>query len=69
MHCPNKCKTQRLCSEAVDKFLVAYKLVSHWFVTSKMLKKFNSALDTNYDYCFYIEDFDKVSFIANGRKC
>ena len=38
VYCPDKCKTQRLCFEAVDGSLAALKLVSHWFVKSKMIK-------------------------------
>ena len=40
VYCPDKYKTQRMCDKAVDDSLAALKLISYWFVTSKMIKKF-----------------------------
>ena len=40
VYCPNKYKTQRMCDEAVDDSLAALKLISDWFVISKMIKNF-----------------------------
>ena len=42
-----------MCDEAVDDSLVALKLISDWFVTSKMIKKLFTALyaDENILYC------------------
>ena len=39
VYCPDKCKTQRMCDEAVDDFLAALKLIKDWFVTNKTIKK------------------------------
>ena len=44
VYCPDKYKTQRMCDEAVDDFLTALKLIPDWFVTNKMLEKFDKAL-------------------------
>ena len=38
VYCPDKYKTQRMCSEAVADSLAALKLIPDWFVTSKMIK-------------------------------
>ena len=38
IYCPDKFKIQRMCDEAVDDFLAALKLISDWFVTSKIIK-------------------------------
>ena len=64
---PDKCKTQKMCDEAVDHCLAALKFIPDWFVTSKMLEKFDNALHANDDILFYNEDFDKVTFIANQK--
>ena len=37
VYCPDKHKTQRVCDEADDDSLAALKLISDWFVTSKMI--------------------------------
>ena len=63
----NKYKTQRMCDEAVDNCLAALKFVSDWFVSSKMLEKFDNTLHAKDDILFYNEDLDKVTFIANQR--
>ena len=61
-------KTQRMCDKAVDDFLAALKFVLDWFVTSKMLEKFDNALLGNNDILlFFNEDFNKVTFNANQR--
>ena len=44
MYCPDKYKTQRMCDKAADDSLAALKLIPDWFVTSKMIKKLNTAL-------------------------
>ena len=43
-HIPDQYKTQSLCDKAVDDYLAALKLVPDWFVTSKMIKEFFTAL-------------------------
>ena len=63
----NKYKTQRMCDEAVDNCLAALKFVSDWFVSSKMLEKFDNTLHAKDDILFCNEGLDKVTFIANQR--
>ena len=36
-----------MCDEAVDDSLAALKLIPNWFVASKMIKKFYTALYTD----------------------
>ena len=62
----DKYKTQRICYEAVA-CPATLKFIPDWFVTSKMLEKFDNILHANDDTLFYNEDFDKVIFIANQR--
>ena len=56
-----------MCDEAVDDGLAALNFISDWFVTSKMLKKFDNALHTNDGILFYNEGFDKFMFVADQR--
>ena len=46
-YCHDKNKTQKICDDAVDDFLVALKFVPDWFVTNKMIAKLDSALFSN----------------------
>ena len=64
---PDKHKTQKMCNEAVDDCLAALKFITDWFVTSKMLGKFDNTLHANDDILFYNEDCYKVTFIANQK--
>ena len=56
-----------MCDEAVDDCPAGLKFIPDWFVTSKMLEKFDNTLHSNDDILFYNEDFDKVTFIANQK--
>ena len=40
VYCHNKCKTQKMCNEALNDCLASLKFFSDWFVTSKMIKNF-----------------------------
>ena len=44
VYCPDKYITQIMCDEAADDSIAALKLISDWFVTSKMIKKNYAAL-------------------------
>ena len=44
IYCPYKYITQEMCDEAVDDSLATLKLISNWFVTSKIFKKLFTAL-------------------------
>ena len=48
-----------MCNEVVDDCLGALKFIPDWFVTSKVLEKFHSALLANDDILFFDEDFSK----------
>ena len=52
---PDEYKTQRMCDEAVDDCLVALKFIPDWFVTSKMLEKFDNTLHADYDILFIMK--------------
>ena len=62
LYCPNRYKTQKICSEAVDDFLGALKFIPDWFVTRKMLEKFHDAFFTNDDILFFDGDFSSHIF-------
>ena len=44
IYCPDKYKTQKVCNEAIDDCLALIKFIIDWFVSSKMLVKFNTTL-------------------------
>ena len=44
IYCPYKYITQEMCDEAVDDSIATLKLISNWFVTSKIFKKLFTAL-------------------------
>ena len=62
VYCPDKYKTQRMCDKAVDDSLAALKLISYWFVTSKMIKKFFTALYADKNILYFNEDSGNVVF-------
>ena len=65
VYCPKKCKTERMCDEAVDDCLATLKFIHDQFITSKMLETVDKCLLANYEILFFNEDFNKVTFIAN----
>ena len=40
IYCLNRCKTQKMCDEAVDDCPAALKFIPEWFVQVEWLKKF-----------------------------
>ena len=54
-----------MCDEAVDDSLVALKLISDWFVTSKIIKKLFTALYADEDILYFNEDSGNVVFFCN----
>ena len=44
VYCPDNYRTQILCDEVTDDSLAAFKLMTDWFVTRKIIKKLYSAL-------------------------
>ena len=47
VYCPDRYKTQRMCDEAADDRLAAFKFIPDWFVTSKTLENFDNASHNN----------------------
>ena len=44
VYCSDQYKTQQMCDKAADDSLAALKLIPDWFITSKMIKTFFTAL-------------------------
>ena len=53
-----------MCDKAFDSFLPTLKLALDWFVTSKMIKKFD-VIFSNDDIIFISEDSGNVTFSSN----
>ena len=45
-----------MCDEAVNDSLAALKLIFHWFITSKMIRKRYTALYANENILYFNED-------------
>ena len=54
-----------MCDEAVDDSLAAPKLISHWLVPSKMIKKLHTDLYAGENIIYLDEDSDNVRFCCN----
>ena len=67
VYCLDKCKTQRMCDEAVDNCLAALKFIPDFLLQVKCLKILIKLCWLMMIYSFFNEDFDKVTFIANQR--
>ena len=65
LYCPNKYITQRMCDKAVDESLAALELIPDWFVTSKMINKFFTALYADENILYFNEDSGNVVFSFN----
>ena len=61
----DKYKTQEICDELVDSYLLALKFLTDWFVTSKMIKKLHNAVFSNDGVVFGDIDSDTVTFYSN----
>ena len=53
-----------MCDKAVDAFLPALKLVTDWFVKSKMIKRIDNAIFSNNYIIFVNEDANRVNFFS-----
>ena len=51
-----------MCDEAVDDSLAALKLISNWFVTSKMIEKLFTALHADENTLYFNEDSGDAVF-------
>ena len=65
VYCLDKYKSQRMCEEAVDDSLAALKLISDWFVTSKMIKKLFTVLYANDNTLYFSDNSGNVVFSCN----
>ena len=65
LYCPNKYITQRMRDKAVDDSLAALELIPDWFVTSKMINKFFTALYADENILYFNEDSGNVVFSFN----
>ena len=54
-----------MCDKAVDDSPVTFKPIPDWFVISKMIKKFFTALYANENRFYFNEGFDNVVFFCN----
>ena len=54
-----------MCDEPFDDSLAALKLISDWFVTSKMIKKLSTALYADDGLLFFDEDSGNVTFCCD----
>ena len=54
-----------MCDKAVDDSLAILKLITDWFVTSKMIKELFTALYTDENILYFNEDFGNVVFSFN----
>ena len=57
--------TKKVCDEAVDGSLAALELIPDWFVTSKMINKFFTALYADENILYFNEDSGNVVFCCN----
>ena len=62
---PDKHETQRMCNEAVNDSLDAWKLIPDWFVTSKVLEKLYAALNADWNILYFNEDSGDAVFSCN----
>ena len=61
-YCLDRCKTHEMYDKAVDSFLLTLKFVPDCFVTSKMIKKLDCAIFSNYDIVFVDEDCGNTTY-------
>ena len=65
VYCPDKSINQKVCDESIDNFLAPLKLISDWFLTSKMIKKRYTAFYADGDLLFFDENSNDVTFCCN----
>ena len=54
-----------MCDKAVDDSLAAFKLILGWFVTSKIIKKYFTALYADENILYFNEDSGNAVFSCN----
>ena len=65
-YCLNRHKTQEMCDKAVDACVSPLKFAPTWFVTNKMLKKYDNVIFSNDDIDIDDIDSDIVTFFSGG---
>ena len=60
VYSPDKYKTQRMYDEAVDDSLATLNLILDWFITSKMITEFFTALYADENILYFNEDCGNV---------
>ena len=61
LNCLGSYKTQEMFNKTVDVFPPTLKFVPDWFVTSKMIKKIDDDLFSNYDIIFVSVDLSNIN--------
>ena len=64
-YCHDRYNIQEMCNKAVDDFLPASKFVLDWFVSSKMIKTFLTALYSDNNILFFDEYSGNTTFCYN----
>ena len=64
-YCHDRYNIQKMCNKAVDDFLPASKFVLDWFVSSKMIKTFLTALYSDNNILFFDEYSGNTTFCYN----
>ena len=64
VYCPDQYITQRMCDEAVDS-LAALKVITDWFVTSKINTKLYTALYADENIIYFNEDSGDVTLCCD----
>ena len=55
-----------MCDEAADDSLASLKVIPDWFVTSKMITKFYTALYADDNIIYFHENSDEMVFSCNN---
>ena len=65
-YCLDRHKTQEKCDKAIDACVLTLKFAPTWFVTNKMLKKYDNVVFSNDDIDIDDIDSDIVTFFSGG---
>ena len=65
VYCLDKCKTRRMCDEAVDDSLAALRFIPYWFVTSKTIKELYTPLYADENVLHFNEDSGNAIVFCN----
>ena len=65
VYCPDKYKTQKMFDKVFDDLLAALKPFPDWFVLSKMIKEFYTALYADENILYFNDDSGNFIFSCN----